>query len=83
LIKALEKDNIKPMQRISGAKASVLLQPLLGTCHYKDVDIWRYNICVGKQVSQELLPHGRTDGKEEKFDLGTSNFAVENSIKPV
>ena len=40
LIKALERDNIKPMENISHAKAAVLLQPLLGTCHSKDVDIW-------------------------------------------
>ena len=70
------------MESISAGKASVLLQPLLSTCHSQDVDIWRYTICVGQHVTQELLPHGRTDGKEEKFNLGSSNFAAENSIKP-
>ena len=58
------------MQKIDDNKAKVLLQPLLGTCQFKDVDIWRYSICVGKKIEQELLPHGQTQGKKEEYELG-------------
>ena len=59
LIKSMEKDVVSPMRWIDEATAKVLLRPLVGTCVPTDIDIWRYNICIGKKIEQILLPSGQ------------------------